>query len=142
MFYRLTVVVICLVLVLVCNALSDGSITRIFTGKHRRTLRAIAARMKKNNELLSLQLSDINENCLQNVKESLLSRELIQIKFLKAKKKREAKQLGELLAEQTKSELAQVLGHSVLLYLSSDPPAEVSKLMMEEMKRREDLNDT
>jgi RNA-binding protein YhbY len=65
---------------------------------------------------------------LRNLEDVIASRELVQVRF-KVEKKKEAKDIGEKISLETRSLLAQVVGHTVLLYRASTPPGKVSKLL-------------
>ena len=46
-------------------------------------------------------------------------------------KKKEAEAVGHLLADKLKAEVAQVLGHTVLLYREANPPKEATRCLEE-----------
>lgn len=106
-------------------------------GFERRALRAIAARLKRDDKLQMLSCkfraeSDFTDSYLNNLSDILKANELVQVKCLVDKKK-EAKVLGSLLCKKLDAELAQTVGHSVLLYKRADPPMEISKLLAQEI---------
>jgi RNA-binding protein YhbY len=91
-------------------------------GKFRRQLRAIANTKKAESSLAVLHvggMKEITEAFKVNVRAQLLAHELVQVKT-RVKKKKEAAALGEELASATDSEVAQVVGHSILLFQSND----------------------
>lgn len=107
------------------------------TGKHRRILRAIANRMKSNNEMSTLQYSGKTEQddgaFIENLKSILIAHELVAIKT-KVEKRKLAKAIGEKLAVETDSNLVQVVGHTILLYQASPySTSEVTKAMLKEL---------
>ena len=79
-----------------------------------------------------IQFTELTPNAISNVMESLASHELVQLR-LGVEKKNEAKQLGLQLAEQTQSDVVQILGHTILLFRAATPPSRVSKLLTEEL---------
>jgi RNA-binding protein YhbY len=97
-------------------------------GKHKRTLRAISNRMKSTQQLPLLYCKDITEGFLINLNDLIKCKELVQIK-MNVDKKKEAKEIGIRLALETNSIVAQVVGHSILLYKESNPPGDVSKAL-------------
>ncbi|KAJ1420686.1 hypothetical protein B484DRAFT_453015 [Ochromonadaceae sp. CCMP2298] len=124
------------VLVLVCAMIASvGALSSDLSGKHRRSLRSIAGRLKRSSELSSLFFNELSDQSLKNLDDTLKSNELVRISFVKVEKKAAAKELGEKLADQTKSELVQILGHTVLLYRAAVPPSKVTLLLKQEMRK-------
>ena len=117
-----------LLLVYKNNALSTSSMD--FIGKHRRSLRTIANQKKQTNNLPVVHCNIVSEDFMKNVEEVLAARELVQVKF-NVEKKKDAKEMGTKISMDTKSLLAQVVGHTVLLYRASSPPGSISKLLKE-----------
>jgi len=109
---------------------SSSNIPTDFIGKHRRSLRSIANRQKQNNELSIVQCNIVSQDFMKNLEEVLSARELVQIKF-NVEKKTAAKELGKKMAEDTNSLLAQVVGHTALLYRETNPPGDISKMLRE-----------
>ena len=82
------------------------------TGKQRRALRAIGHHLKP---VVQVGQDDVTEGVIAAVDEQLLAHELIKIKIGEGASG-ERDEIGELLAEKTKSELVQILGRTLLLY--------------------------
>jgi diaminohydroxyphosphoribosylaminopyrimidine deaminase/5-amino-6-(5-phosphoribosylamino)uracil reductase len=110
-------------------------------GKKKRLLRAMALRQKTDGNMPSVEwppdrsiaidekdldfLRDINIDCrfLEAVDKSLFDHELVLLRLNNiVSKKKGAKILGERVAEITSAHLAQVLGHTALLYRPGMPP--------------------
>lgn len=102
----------------------------ILTGKLKSTLCSIAARLKPIKELHIISFNAETELTLKNVIESIDAYELVQLR-LNVDKRKLAKIWGLSLAERTNSSYVHTLGHSVLLYRASNPPKNVTKLLME-----------
>lgn len=113
-------------LALVCAILYVFSVHSIGIGRHRRILRSIASRLKQEKQLDVLSCNQLTDAFLANVKELISSKELVQIK-VKVDKKKEAKVLGDRMALATDSMVAQVVGHTVLLYRMASPPGLVTQ---------------
>lgn len=91
-------------------------------GKFRRHLRAIAANQARTKSLHVMQISGnqkLSEAFCEDVRVSLKAHELVQIKT-RLKKKKDTAVFGAELASMTGSEVAQIVGHSVLLFQSND----------------------
>ncbi|MBS2032268.1 MAG: ribosome assembly RNA-binding protein YhbY [Deltaproteobacteria bacterium] len=82
------------------------------TGKQRRALRAIGHHLKP---VVQVGQDDVTEGVIAAVDEQLVAHELIKVKIGEGASG-ERDEIGELLAEKTKSELVQVLGRTLLLY--------------------------
>ena len=109
-------------------------------GYERRALRAISNRLKQDLGLVVLQCDESpSENFMSNLQDVLKSREMVQIRA-DVQKKKEAKELGSKLAEDTCSELVQVLGHTILLYRSCGPQGVVTKLLADEVSKGDYAN--
>lgn len=109
-------------LVAVLSPLTTGMATFKSIGKFRRQLRAIANTKKAESSLAVLHvggMKEITEAFKVNVRAQLLAHELVQVKT-RVKKKKEAAALGGELASATDSVVAQVVGHSILLFQSND----------------------
>lgn len=98
----------------------------MLSGKHRRILRSIANRNKLNNTIDVIQynkdsLANIrfqrykDDNAFKNLEKLLLTKELVIVK-LNVEKRKEAKVIGQEIANYTQSNLVQVIGHTLLLY--------------------------
>ena len=106
------------------------------TGRHRRILRAIAGRMKVEQKLPILPASnEISDSILTNIAETMENNELVALRFNKAAKKIEAKELGLRIAQASNSEVIQTLGHTVLLFRPTQPPSIVSQLLKAEFDK-------
>ena len=112
-------------------------------GKQRRALRAIAARMiqeevaNPNNrrlETIQVKMSQLKEmTFVRNVEETLRARELVKLKVLgSGLKKKDVKQAGmHLTGTIPHSEVVQVVGHTMLIWLPGD--GIVNKLLVKEL---------
>ncbi len=117
--------------------------TSYLRGRERRLLRAIAGRFKTNKELVGITYNhqDGSENAFKNIEATLLSREMLQLRF-DVPKKKEAKDLAGTICAELNSELVQVLGHTALIYRKAHPPGNVSRLLAEELSKAEsNVND-
>lgn len=115
---------------------ADGTISTL-KGSDRRALRAISIRLKTTDSLVMLQTkSNYNDNFIDNLDNVLKSRELVQIKLIDCKKKKDAKAVGIVIASSTQSELVQVVGHSILLYKpSNDDNGAITQLLKKEIEK-------
>ena len=101
-------------------------------GRQRRILRSMANRLKLEDKLDVLSSGKIISAAFKdNMRAVLSSKELIQVK-LRVEKKKEAKVIGEELAREMDALLAQVVGHSLLLYRASSPPGPITNSLLEE----------
>lgn len=103
------------------------------TGKHNRSLRAIAGRMKLAKTLNTIQLNEVTSQSLSNIDISLASHEMVLLRMLTLDKKSAAKELGLSVAEKTNSTVVQTVGHTVLLYRPTNPPSAVSRMLQAEL---------
>lgn len=111
-------------------------------GKQRRSLRAIAARMKNTKTHVSIPFDGLTPGSIKNIKESILKHEMVSVRFNSVDKKREAKSLAEIVAEACNCEVAQTVGHTALLYKQATPPQTVTRSlneMMNEIKAASNL---
>ena len=115
-------------------------------GKQRRALRAIAARMIQQEvanpdnrsldrlETMQVKMSQLKEKAfVRNVEETLRARELVKLKVLgSGLKKKDVKQAGmHLTGTIPTSEVVQVVGHTMLIWLPGD--GIVNKLLLKEL---------
>lgn len=108
-------------------------------GAHRRILRAISIRMKNGKTLRSVELpAPITPDKVAFIEKKLQEAELVQIRFPTLGKKHEVKAIGSALADTLNCECVQVLGHCALFYLPSDPPGDVTKIMLREYRKAND----
>lgn len=84
----------------------------MLTGKQRRHLRALAHPLKP---LVQVGKGGIDEGLVAAIDQALEDHELIKVKVGEAANV-DRHDVAEQLAQQTKSEVAQVLGNTVLLY--------------------------
>ena len=92
----------------------------VLTGVQRRELRSHAGRLAAAKTLHYVQVAD-NARSLKEVDSALTKRELVRCKFA-VTKKAEAKVMAEELAQLTGAAVAEVLGHTALLYRPGEPP--------------------
>lgn len=99
------------------------------SGRQKRQLRSHAGRLAMSKQLRSIIVSDPKRSA-GDLSAQLEANELVRARFPEVGKKAEAKQLAAELAELTSSSVAEVLGHTALLYRPSarklielDPPA-------------------
>ena len=88
------------------------------SGSQRRTLRAHAGRLAAAKELHYVQIADL-ERSADEVSAQLAAVELVRCKFVLAEKKAEVKIMAAELAGQTGAAVAEVIGHTALLYRPS-----------------------
>ena len=103
------------------------------TGKHKRCLRSIAAKLKNENNIAVLQCKQSTVSFRENLNSVLVARELVQIK-VHVDKKKLAKDLGIELAQATNSLLAQTVGHTILLYRPSEPAGLITIDLLKKME--------
>lgn len=84
-------------------------------GKQKRHLRSLAMTEQP---IFQIGKGGVNDNLIQQLKDALEARELIKIRVLN-NCDYTAKELGPVLAEETASELVQVIGHNIVLYRRS-----------------------
>jgi len=102
-------------LVVIFCALLAAASGALLTGAERRFLRAHAGRLDSAKLLKRAIVSDV-EGCAGEVTAMLEAHELIRCKFPAAKKKAQAKELAERVGGIVGAEVAQVIGHTALLY--------------------------
>ncbi len=84
----------------------------MLTGKEKRYLRSLANTM---DPIVQVGKGSVNDSVLFSLNEALEARELVKVKVLKNCLD-EVDEVAEALAEQSNSELVQVIGRNVLLY--------------------------
>lgn len=84
----------------------------MLTGKEKRYLRSLANTM---DSIVQVGKGSVNDSVLFSLNEALEARELVKVKVLKNCLD-EVDEVAEALAEQSNSELVQVIGRNVLLY--------------------------
>ena len=93
----------------------------------------IPSRRKTEKKLVAASVPKVNQLSdafVLNCDEILSARELLLLRTGTSKKK-EAEAVGHLLADKLKAEVAQVLGHTVLLYREANPPKEATRCLEE-----------
>ncbi len=88
----------------------------MLTGKQKRFLRSKAMTM---DALYQIGKDGLGENFIKQIDGALEARELIKIKILKNSAE-EVHDAGETLAEELHAELAQTIGHCIVLYRKSE----------------------
>ena len=88
----------------------------MLTGKQKRFLRSKAMTM---DALYQIGRDGLGENFIKQIDDALEARELIKIKILKNSAE-EVHDAGETLAEELHAELAQTIGHCIVLYRKSE----------------------
>ena len=96
---------------------SDSRLPPSLTGSQKRALRAHAGRLAAAKALRYVNVAEVTRSCTE-VDEQLECVELVRCKFAVAKKK-EAKEMADELALATGAAVAEVLGHTALLYRAS-----------------------
>lgn len=84
----------------------------MLSGKEKRYLRSLANTV---DPVVQVGKASVNESVLFSLNEALEARELVKVKVLKNCLD-EVKDVAQELAEQSKSELVQVIGRNVVLY--------------------------
>ncbi len=84
----------------------------MLSGKEKRYLRSLANTI---DPVVQVGKASVNESVLFSLNEALEARELVKVKVLKNCLD-EVKDVAQELAEQSKSELVQVIGRNVVLY--------------------------
>ena len=82
------------------------------TGKQRRHLRALGHNLSA---VIQVGKEGLSDNCVAAIEQALEDHELIKVK-LGQNALVDRKEAGDLLAKRTGSEVAQVLGNTLLLY--------------------------
>ncbi len=90
---------------------------RGLTGPQRRQLKGIAHRLKP---LVQVGKSGVTESLILAVDRALSDHELIKVRFREYKESR--KELSEILAERTGSEIVDIIGNVAILYRQSPDP--------------------
>lgn len=88
----------------------------MLTGKQKRFLRSRAMTM---DALYQIGKEGLSENFIRQIDDALEARELIKIKILKNSAE-VAADVGDTLAAELHAEVAQIIGHSVVLYRRSE----------------------
>ena len=88
----------------------------MLTGDQKRFLRSKAMTM---DALYQIGKDGLGENFIKQIDDALEARELIKIKILKNSAE-EVHDAGETLAEELHAELAQTIGHCIVLYRKSE----------------------
>ncbi|KAB7670109.1 ribosome assembly RNA-binding protein YhbY [Bacillus sp. B1-b2] len=84
-------------------------------GKQKRFLRAKAHHL---NPIFQVGKGGVNENMIKQIGEALEVRELLKVSILQNCEE-DKNQVAQELAEGTKSELVQLIGHTIVLYKES-----------------------
>jgi diaminohydroxyphosphoribosylaminopyrimidine deaminase/5-amino-6-(5-phosphoribosylamino)uracil reductase len=103
------------------------------TGKHRRALRALAGdwqRLEKmivipfgnSIDLETVDTVELSPEWLEFVDGILWKHELVKFKLIRCEKKKAAKLFGDRLAQVLRAHVAQVVGHTMILYRPGVPP--------------------
>jgi len=118
------------------------------TGGMRSTLRSLAGRRKADKVLAEVAIGtisngDLSPQWMEALDDLLWSQELVLLRLNNAvKKKKEAKQLGEKIAQALSAHVAQTVGHTALLYRPGFPPIldleEVSQIRQEQIKIKQE----
>eukprot|EP00640_Fibrocapsa_japonica_P006548 CAMPEP_0113943364 /NCGR_PEP_ID=MMETSP1339-20121228/23208_1 /TAXON_ID=94617 /ORGANISM="Fibrocapsa japonica" /LENGTH=174 /DNA_ID=CAMNT_0000948213 /DNA_START=29 /DNA_END=553 /DNA_ORIENTATION=+ /assembly_acc=CAM_ASM_000762 len=102
------------------------------SGKEKKALRSLAGQKRQKGDMhyLTLGHDEPTNGFLKALDDILSAHELVSVRMANVDKKAQAKEIGETLAEKTSSGLAQVIGHSALLYRPSKKPSiDLQKLM-------------
>lgn len=110
------------------------------SGRQRRSLRAIAARMKNTKTHISIPFDVLSTGSISNIKDTISKHEMVSVRFNSIDKKSKAKYLAAAVAEACQCEVAQTVGHSALLYKEASPPKEVTILLNEMMNEIKSAN--
>lgn len=119
--------------VLLCPMLSTEALK--MNGKHKRCLRAIAGRMKIDKTLNIIPFNSLTEGSIRNIKESLATHELLQLRLNNLDKAQDVKIISASLAEETGSEVVQTVGHTLLLFKPLKPTSAMSVLLKQELEK-------
>jgi RNA-binding protein len=90
----------------------------MLTGKQKRYLRSLAS---NENALFQIGKEALSDNLIRMVDQAFSNRELIKIKVLKTCPI-DVKELAFDLAMNTGSEIAQIIGHTIVLYRENENP--------------------
>nr|WP_263313117.1 ribosome assembly RNA-binding protein YhbY [Mammaliicoccus sp. Marseille-Q6498] len=88
----------------------------MLTGKQKRYLRKEAHHL---DPIFQIGKGGLNENMIEQVNEALEKRELIKLHILQNNMD-DHKEIASTMAEQTKSELVQLIGNIIVLYKESN----------------------
>lgn len=94
----------------------------MLSGKEKRYLRSLANTI---DPVVQVGKASVNESVLFSLNEALEARELVKVKVLKNCLD-EVKDVAQELADQSKSELVQVIGRNVVLYRSNPEKPEIA----------------
>ena len=94
----------------------------VMKGKDKRGLRALANQMKAESALHTIQQSINNiEKSVPTISECLTAHKLVNIKVIGGEvKKKMVKEIAEDISERTGSQIIQVVGHTYILYKSTE----------------------
>lgn len=90
----------------------------MLSGKQKRYLRSLA---QNEQALFQVGKDGLSDNLIETVDKALAARELVKIKFLKTIPE-DPKEIAFDLAMHTKSELVQMIGHTIVLYRKAKEP--------------------
>ena len=90
----------------------------MLTGKQKRYLRALAA---TENAMFQIGKDALSDNLIKTVAQAFRTHELIKLRVLKTCPV-DTKELAFDLAMNTGSEVAQIIGHTIVLYRPADDP--------------------
>jgi pyrimidine deaminase RibD-like protein/RNA-binding protein YhbY len=120
------------------------------TGGVRRALRSLAGRLKREGTLAQIAFGGsrsegdeevpLKPEWMEHLDDVLWDKELVVVKLNTAvSKKKDAKVLGERIAEQLQAHVAQTLGHTCLLYRPAIPPVlDLEALMLEKKEEKQE----
>ena len=94
----------------------------MLSGKEKRYLRSLANTI---DPVVQVGKASVNESVLFSLNEALEARELVKVKVLKNCLD-EVKDVAQELADQSKSELVQVIGRNVVLYRLNPEKPEIA----------------
>ena len=94
----------------------------MLSGKEKRYLRSLANTI---DPVVQVGKASVNESVLFSLNEALEARELVKVKVLKNCLD-EVKDVAQELADQSKSELGQVIGRNVVLYRPNPEKPEIA----------------
>lgn len=92
--------------------------------------------MKISKSLNIIPFNSLTEGSVRNIKESLATHELLQLRLNNFDKSQDVKIICSSLADETGSEIVQILGHTVLLFKPTKPTSAVSLLLQQELDKR------
>ncbi|OEF99010.1 RNA-binding protein [Vulcanibacillus modesticaldus] len=87
----------------------------MLTGKQKRYLRSLAHHL---DPIFQVGKGGVNENMIKQINEALEARELIKVSVLKNSLE-DTDEVAMAIVEGTKSELVQIIGHTIVLYKES-----------------------